>query len=173
MLVLSRKLGQSIEIAGDEIVVRVIGLTGSKVQLGIDAPRDITINRSERSEREPRFSDQPPPQRTALPGISRDVVDELSRIEAEMAALAELASPQDRVVARRVAAESIERIESMKRVVRLASRTQAERPLSEFMKTRADLVTMTPVAEKATAMVRQRPAAYAYQKPSQRCCSVA
>ena len=47
MLVLSRKLGESIEIGGQKIVVRVLGIKRSKVQLGIDAPPEIAIHRSE------------------------------------------------------------------------------------------------------------------------------
>ncbi len=46
MLVLSRKQEQSIHI-GDAIVVTVLGVRGSTVKLGIEAPRDIRIVRSE------------------------------------------------------------------------------------------------------------------------------
>lgn len=47
MLVLSRKLNESIVI-NDNIVITVVGLDSSgRVRLGIDAPRDISINRGE------------------------------------------------------------------------------------------------------------------------------
>ncbi len=46
MLVLSRKQDQSIHI-GDDIVIAVLGIRGSTVRLGIEAPRDISIVRSE------------------------------------------------------------------------------------------------------------------------------
>jgi carbon storage regulator CsrA len=46
MLVLSRKLDQSIVI-GDDIVVKVIGIERGMIKLGIDAPSDISILRSE------------------------------------------------------------------------------------------------------------------------------
>lgn len=50
MLVLSRKLDESIQI-GDEISVKVLGVSGQQVRLGIDAPRDVQIDRAElRSE---------------------------------------------------------------------------------------------------------------------------
>jgi carbon storage regulator len=46
MLVLTRRLDESIEI-GDSITIKVLSLDGDKVKLGINAPRDITILRSE------------------------------------------------------------------------------------------------------------------------------
>lgn len=46
MLVLSRRLGESIVI-GNEVVVRVIEVRGDQVKLGIEAPRDVQIHREE------------------------------------------------------------------------------------------------------------------------------
>jgi carbon storage regulator len=46
MLVLTRKKGDSIVI-GDNIVVMVVGIQGDKVRLGIEAPRDVAVNRRE------------------------------------------------------------------------------------------------------------------------------
>ena len=46
MLVLSRKLDESIQI-GDEISVKVLGVSGQQVRLGIEAPRDVQIDRAE------------------------------------------------------------------------------------------------------------------------------
>lgn len=46
MLVLSRKLDESIRI-GDEISVKVLGVSGQQVRLGIDAPREVQIDRAE------------------------------------------------------------------------------------------------------------------------------
>jgi carbon storage regulator len=46
MLVLSRKLGEAIVI-GDNVEVRVIGIFGGRVQLGIQAPKFISVDRSE------------------------------------------------------------------------------------------------------------------------------
>lgn len=50
MLVLTRKLGESIRI-GDNIIVRIVDLDGRHVKLGIDAPKNITVNREEIYER--------------------------------------------------------------------------------------------------------------------------
>ena len=46
MLVLSRKLNESIQI-GDNIEVKVLGVEGDQIKLGIDAPRNIDIHRKE------------------------------------------------------------------------------------------------------------------------------
>ena len=46
MLVLSRTVEQTIMI-GDEIEVRVVGIRGGKVKLGITAPRNVVVHRRE------------------------------------------------------------------------------------------------------------------------------
>jgi carbon storage regulator len=46
MLVLSRKLNQSIMI-GSDIRVQVIGMDRDHVKLGIEAPRDVPVHRFE------------------------------------------------------------------------------------------------------------------------------
>ena len=46
MLVLSRRLGESIVI-GNDVVVRVIDVRGDQIKLGIEAPRDVQIHREE------------------------------------------------------------------------------------------------------------------------------
>ena len=50
MLVLSRKLMESIHI-GDSVVVTVLEVRGNKVRLGIDAPEEIHVLRSELLDR--------------------------------------------------------------------------------------------------------------------------
>jgi len=50
MLVLTRKLGESIRI-GDTIVVKVVDLDSRHVKLGIEAPRAVSVNREEIYER--------------------------------------------------------------------------------------------------------------------------
>ena len=46
MLVLSRKESQRIRL-GDSIVITVVRVTGDKVRLGIEAPRDMIVLRDE------------------------------------------------------------------------------------------------------------------------------
>ena len=46
MLVLSRKLGEKITI-GDGIVVSVVKISGNRVQIGVEAPAHIRIQREE------------------------------------------------------------------------------------------------------------------------------
>ena len=53
MLVLTRKEGESICI-GDKIVVTVIRVQGSRVRLGIEAPKEFRVLRSEAND--PNYS---------------------------------------------------------------------------------------------------------------------
>ncbi len=46
MLVLSRKEGEQLHI-GDDIVVTISRISGNRVAIGIDAPRDVRIRRGE------------------------------------------------------------------------------------------------------------------------------
>ena len=46
MLVLTRKTNQSIHI-GDDIEIKVIQVDGDQVKLGINAPKNVEIHRSE------------------------------------------------------------------------------------------------------------------------------
>jgi carbon storage regulator len=46
MLVLSRKKNESIVI-DDRITITVVEIRGDKVRLGIEAPRDVPVHRSE------------------------------------------------------------------------------------------------------------------------------
>ena len=46
MLVLSRKEGQRIRL-GDSIVITVVGVTGDKVRVGVEAPDSVVVLREE------------------------------------------------------------------------------------------------------------------------------
>ena len=46
MLVLSRRVGESIVI-GNEVVVTVLEVRGDQVRVGVDAPRSVQVNRAE------------------------------------------------------------------------------------------------------------------------------
>jgi carbon storage regulator len=50
MLLLTRRVGEVIMI-GDEVAVRVLGVNGNQVRLGIDAPRTVPVHRLEVFER--------------------------------------------------------------------------------------------------------------------------
>jgi carbon storage regulator len=46
MLLLSRRIGESIMI-GNDIVIRVLGVSGCQIRLGIAAPKNIAVHREE------------------------------------------------------------------------------------------------------------------------------
>ncbi len=46
MLVLTREIGDTFSI-GDDITVKVLGISGNEVRLGIDAPQSVRIHRAE------------------------------------------------------------------------------------------------------------------------------
>lgn len=46
MLILTRRVGEKLVI-GDNVTVTTLGIKGSQVRIGIDAPRDVTVNREE------------------------------------------------------------------------------------------------------------------------------
>jgi carbon storage regulator len=66
MLVLSRKVGEQIQI-GDEITVTVVRIAGGSVRLGIEAPKTTPIAREELQESlqheevDRKIPDQPSP----------------------------------------------------------------------------------------------------------------
>jgi carbon storage regulator len=50
MLILSRRVGETIRI-GSHIVVTFLGVNGTHVRIGVDAPRDVEVHREEIFER--------------------------------------------------------------------------------------------------------------------------
>ena len=46
MLILTRRVGEAI-IIGDDVTVTVLGIRGTQVRLGIDAPNDVSVHRDE------------------------------------------------------------------------------------------------------------------------------
>lgn len=46
MLVLSRKDGEQI-LVGDDVIIKVLSIAGGRVRVGIEAPRHVSIRRSE------------------------------------------------------------------------------------------------------------------------------
>jgi carbon storage regulator len=53
MLILTRRAGEALRI-GDEIEVTVMAVNGSQVRIGINAPRDIAVDREEIAQRKRR-----------------------------------------------------------------------------------------------------------------------
>ena len=50
MLILTRKVGETLMI-GDNIKITVLAVKGNQLRIGIDAPRDVAVNREEIYER--------------------------------------------------------------------------------------------------------------------------
>ena len=50
MLILTRKVGETIMI-GDDVVVKVLGVRSGQVKIGIEAPRELPVHRQEIFER--------------------------------------------------------------------------------------------------------------------------
>ena len=46
MLILTRRVGESLVI-GDDVVVTVLGVKGNQVRIGIKAPKDVEVHREE------------------------------------------------------------------------------------------------------------------------------
>ena len=46
MLILTRRVGESLWI-GDEVSVTVLGIKGSQVRIGVNAPKSISVHREE------------------------------------------------------------------------------------------------------------------------------
>jgi carbon storage regulator len=53
MLILTRRAGEALRI-GDDIEVTVMAVNGSQVSIGINAPRNIAVDRQEIAERKRR-----------------------------------------------------------------------------------------------------------------------
>ena len=50
VLILTRRIGESVLI-GDDVSVKVLGINGNQVRVGIDAPKHIAVHREEIYER--------------------------------------------------------------------------------------------------------------------------
>ena len=168
MLVLSRKEGESIEFRDLNVCVRVIQLKKSKVQLGIEAPREIQVDRSEtvdRSFEETAAARAVSGPRTREGTVNRDEVgqqllDELAKLEVEVLALAELVASKDRDLARQTATVSLERLNALRNTLSMmSSRRGATRSIAEFMQSRYKR------GETATGMGNCKPNAQAQDEP--------
>lgn len=50
MLVFTRRVGEAVVI-GDDVTVKVLGVTRQQVRIGIEAPRHVAVDRQEIAER--------------------------------------------------------------------------------------------------------------------------
>ena len=57
MLILTRRIGESL-IIGDDVVVNILGVKGSQVRSGVDAPKEISVHREEIYDRIQAEKDQ-------------------------------------------------------------------------------------------------------------------
>lgn len=46
MLILTRRIGETLMI-GDEVTIKVLGVKGNQVRLGVNAPKDVAVHREE------------------------------------------------------------------------------------------------------------------------------
>ena len=168
MLVLSRKAGESIEIGDHEVIVHVLATRGSRVQLGIDAPPQVAIHRSERGAREKgarganravadgqapgrkdrdsRHQQRPLSETSSPSGASPfgassfgdGLLQDLTLAQTEIATLAEMATESDRAMARQIAAKAVERLTAIERTLRVLTRQTFERPIAAFVESRSD-----------------------------------
>lgn len=58
MLLLTRKVGEKLKI-GDDVTVSVLGVKGGQIRIGIDAPRNVKVDREEVFQRILKESETP------------------------------------------------------------------------------------------------------------------
>ncbi len=46
MLILTRRVGESL-IIGDDVIVNVLGVKGNQVRIGVEAPKNVPVHREE------------------------------------------------------------------------------------------------------------------------------
>ena len=66
MLILMRRAGESIRI-GDDITVKIVSLDRNRVRVGVNAPRNVRVDREEVAEKK-RLGLEPPVTRLAAAG---------------------------------------------------------------------------------------------------------
>src|SRR5579872_5307283 len=107
MLVLSRKVGQTIVI-GDGIEITVVDMRGDQVRIGIDAPRNVPVNRKEILARPAAVSGPPvAPLEATDPLAAKEAASSLEVIARETAAARDGGSLRDTISNRAAANETL------------------------------------------------------------------
>jgi carbon storage regulator len=50
MLILTRRVGETVMV-GNDVTVTIVGVKGTQIRIGINAPKDVTVHRKEIHER--------------------------------------------------------------------------------------------------------------------------
>jgi carbon storage regulator len=66
MLILTRRVGETIVI-GDDVIVTVLGIKGNQVRIGINAPKDVSVHREEIYQRIQQEKNTTPKQEEVAP----------------------------------------------------------------------------------------------------------
>ncbi len=164
MLVLSRKVGETIELPSLGVKIQIGSLKKSRVVIGIDAPGEVEILRGE------KVGDSTFDRRLSLG--ERTLNEQLIALEAEIVALSEMASDEHDQTAKITARESIARLRKLRRQQQ-SEQSDSSQPLADFVAVRSEVLDhlmqnrKDALAENAKSVVRQASVGYSVNNPSE------
>ncbi|MGB7329415.1 MAG: carbon storage regulator [Rubripirellula sp.] len=160
MLVLSRKKGESIEIPALGVVVQILDLKKSRTEIGIEAPRELTIVRGEIADIRTGMDESRSAETSYRTTEEIQVGGQIGEIEAQIAALAKLASLPNRAIAGKLAADLRSRVTRLK-----SSRPLRANPADDRVAIRPEVLDelrrKQQVQNKDAVCVRQASVGYA------------